>query len=74
MDTDSYLHVSVVDEGPSPRSLQHVVQEVLQPPVEGVPFGGFLSSGDAAALPSRPLLPTWTQVSGVTGEAQAAKD
>lgn len=53
-----YLHIGVVDEGPSSWSLQDIVQEVLQSPVEGVPFGGFLPSRDAAALPSRTLLPT----------------
>lgn len=56
---DMYLHIGVVDEGPSPRSFQDVVQEVLQPSVESISFRRFLSSGDAAALSSRTLFSTW---------------
>lgn len=54
----SCSHVGVVDEGPSSWSLQDVVQEVLQSPVEGVSLGRLLPSGNAAALTTRPLLNT----------------
>lgn len=59
--SSSYLHIGMVDEGPSSGSLQNIVEEVLQPPVESVAFGGFLASGDAAALPPGAFLPPWTQ-------------
>lgn len=58
---DRYVHIGVVDKGPSSGSLQDVVQEVLQASVEGVSFGRFLPPRDAAALPPRPLVSTWTQ-------------
>lgn len=65
------LHIGVVDEGPSSGSLQNVVEEVLQPPVESVSFGGLLASGDAAALPSGTLLPSWTHENVGTSDSSS---
>lgn len=55
---DGCLHVGVVDEGPSSRSLQDVVEEVLQSSVEGVSLRWSLHSRYAAALPPRTFIPT----------------
>lgn len=53
----SYSHISVIDERPASWSLQNIVEEILQAPIEGVAFGrllardaGALLAQDAAAL------------------------
>lgn len=56
--SSNYLHIGMIDEGPSSGSLQNIVEEVLQPPVESIAFWGFLPSRDAAALPPGALLPS----------------
>lgn len=53
----SYSHISVIDECPASWSLQNIVEEILQAPVEGIALGrllacdaGALLAQDAAAL------------------------
>lgn len=54
-----YSHKSVVDESPLPRSLQHVVEVILEPPVACVPAAALCAVGQRLPQQTEPgaLLP-----------------
>lgn len=69
-----FLHVSVVYEGPTPGPLQDIVEEILQPPVEGIPLGSFLAPRHAAALTPRSFFGCVTQTGPMLSFAQHRKN